>query len=401
MENYFENTKAQNQQILDELVAKAPSIEAANVLKWYDIAKSADINLKKIQESCKSNLEITAKYLKIDFDNAKKPELALMVLERLATLFLEPCRLCSNYYNVGLDVTPLLKCYFCGQGCHNDCYKTHQQCNNNGLFFICLSCESEEIKNKQLSKKKSKPVDTVAASTQTVPVIDNTPPITAPKKTMQERSYGKICDQFMLNTCPYGISGKGCEFYHPKICRSYVRFGPHGKRGCNKGASCDYFHPKLCNKSLKPISQRVCANLSCPFFHLPRTKRHVPSYHKINSQHDSGGQLNSQVETNNSRSNAFQPGSEKVIHDSAQQRSSHKVLTDPFLGNLIRNLVKESLQMEIASFHNMAPTLAPYSPQGPPFLPGMSHFSQPFNQVPQTILGARQPQSQLSQQVGQ
>ena len=130
MENYYENTKVRNQQILDELIINAPVIEAANVLKWYDISKTANVNLKKIlQESSKPNLETTAKYLKIDHDNVKKPELAHMIIERVATLFLEPCRLCNNYYCIGLDDKPILKCYFCGQGCHNKCYKTQTLVN--------------------------------------------------------------------------------------------------------------------------------------------------------------------------------------------------------------------------------------------------------------------------------
>ena len=47
---------------------------------------------------------------------------------------------------------------------------------------------------------------------------------------MQEKSYGSICDQYMKRSCPLGTSGKGCAFYHPKMCKANVKFGPEGWR---------------------------------------------------------------------------------------------------------------------------------------------------------------------------
>ena len=122
MENYYENTKIENQHILNDLILNAPNAEAADTLKCYDIANTADANLKKInQERNKSNLESTANYLKIDYNNVKKSKLAFMIIEKVVTLLLEPCRLCKQYYSVKLNDEPLFKCYFCGQGCHGKC----------------------------------------------------------------------------------------------------------------------------------------------------------------------------------------------------------------------------------------------------------------------------------------
>ena len=185
---------------------------------------------------------------------------------------------------------------------------------------------------------------------------------------MLEKSYGAICDHYTKDTCAFGISGKGCESYHPKMCRRFVKFGSHGKRGCSKGTSCLYFHPKLCNKSLKPISQRVCTNQSCRYFHLPRTKRHQ-SYEKRGQTSTSFRQPNSRYTDRISR-----------------KENPHNVEQDPFLGNLIRNLVKESLQVELASFQNLAPKVT----QAPPFLPGMSHFTQPWNQAVPPVRSSQQ-----------
>ena len=65
-------------------------------------------------------------------------------MNKLAALLLEPCRLCNHYYNVGRCETPLLTCFFCGQGCHNNCYKEvvdHEQSTTPGVFYACISCE--------------------------------------------------------------------------------------------------------------------------------------------------------------------------------------------------------------------------------------------------------------------
>ena len=51
-----------------------------------------------------------------------------------------------------------------------------------------------------------------------------------PAKTMSETSYGTKCEKFLNNICPHGISGKGCDDYHPKMCKPFIRFGPGGKK---------------------------------------------------------------------------------------------------------------------------------------------------------------------------
>ena len=177
--------------------------------------------------------------------------------------------------------------------------------------------------------------------------------------------------------------GKGCDFYHPKLCRPFIKFGPHGKRGCKKGSSCSYFHPKLCYKSLKPISQRICTNQSCGFFHLPRTKRHIiqPSRerHVTKRQRDIDLSGTGRQPANNS---SFPPTME----------------SDPFLGNMIRNLVKESIEIELASIRNLAPSHLRAQP--PPFLPGLSHFSEPWKQTVPPVQSSQQQPSSMSQLPG-
>ena len=196
---------------------------------------------------------------------------------------------------------------------------------------------------------------------------------------MQETSYGSICKEYTENRCPFGISGKGCDFYHPKLCRPYVKFGSYGKRGCKKGSSCSFFHPKLCNKSLKPVSQRICTNQSCMFFHLPRTKRHnvnKPTLEKPSKRHSDAHQNGHRFENQN-------PKIPLVEHD-------------PFLGNMIRNIVRESIQVELAALQNMAPNQM----KAPPFLPGMSHFSEPWKTVAPTMSSQQTLPNTMTQAVG-
>ena len=54
----------------------------------------------------------------------------------------------------------------------------------------------------------------------------------------------KVCRHYLTKTCKYGVIGDGCNFSHPKKCRT-------SSRGCTKGKKCDFFHPPLCWSSVK------------------------------------------------------------------------------------------------------------------------------------------------------
>ena len=53
-----------------------------------------------------------------------------------------------------------------------------------------------------------------------------------------------ICKFFSNGKCGFGISGKGCSKYHPRICIKRQKFGTHGRMGCNKGSNCEFFTPR-------------------------------------------------------------------------------------------------------------------------------------------------------------
>ena len=92
-----------------------------------------------------------------------------------------------------------------------------------------------------------------------------------------------VCNKLRHGTCPHGISGKTeykgkvCDFFHPKLCKKFIRNGPGGRYGCKKSQDdCPFFHPRLCQKSVK---FRKCLDRKCSRTHLKGTirKEYLPS----------------------------------------------------------------------------------------------------------------------------
>ena len=222
--------------------------------KWvicssYDISKSASDNCKKFQqESTRPLLIKTAEFLGCDTipKGMKKAEIAKLIIERLATLLLKPCRICIEYYAVNkLCDAPLMRCYFCGQGCHNDCYENAGAVA--GMFFICMSCEHEEKENLKLntdcvkpSTRRPKTAEEHSQEHAPAELVYNEGRSGAPKDS-SSISHGKkktpsICKFFKKGSCKYGLSGTSggkCKYHHPKICHKYANYGKFGEKGCN------------------------------------------------------------------------------------------------------------------------------------------------------------------------
>ena len=82
-----------------------------------------------------------------------------------------------------------------------------------------------------------------------------------------------VCPLLPKQECPHGItglSGGPCEHYHPTWCRRFMRNGPKGKRGCDKGDDCRFFHPQLCHNALVTMA---CYNQDCKLIHIRGVKR--------------------------------------------------------------------------------------------------------------------------------
>ena len=73
------------------------------------------------------------------------------------------------------------------------------------------------------------------------------------------------CNFYQKNICEFGISGKGCQYFHQKPCSKLLQKGI-----CQMEGRCPFFHPPMCKFSL---NRRLCTNLKCNFMHVRGTKR--------------------------------------------------------------------------------------------------------------------------------
>ena len=91
------------------------------------------------------------------------------------------------------------------------------------------------------------------------------------------------------NRCKHGISGKNCDYRHPKPCKKCMTFGDKAKNGCSKCRTCEFLYPKVCRTS---INKQECFNDNCKFMHinLKGTKRQKPINENITSQTNPQGQ---------------------------------------------------------------------------------------------------------------
>lgn len=282
MENYFEETREQNQVILMGLcedAAKEVSDEVGNVLRSYDIFKSAKNNTYSLMKYKKPVLTEAAQFLRIDTDNMNKDVMVSSIIDKIAALFLEPCRKCKSYYSVKRCDVPKFTCFFCGQGCHDTCYSQQNDELNSahGMFYACISCE-------QSRGTKRKLYSGYPPLTETEKVQDDAPD--APKKKA-------MCRFFKKGSCKHGSDGKTngeCKFDHPNVCEKYTNYGKFSRYGCND-QECDKVHPKICYKG---VNTGACYDKYCKYFHgsCIKRKRDKPLenpqrlHRNPNSQHD-------------------------------------------------------------------------------------------------------------------
>ena len=80
----------------------------------------------------------------------------------------------------------------------------------------------------------------------------------------------KTCRFYRNGTCKHGVSGRNCEFEHPKMCEKLLKHGTRQPHGCNQGRKCEKFHPKMCPTS---INKQECFDSKCRLRHVRGTKR--------------------------------------------------------------------------------------------------------------------------------
>ncbi|MGB1915918.1 MAG: hypothetical protein ACPHL3_08115, partial [Paracoccaceae bacterium] len=102
---------------------------------------------------------------------------------------------------------------------------------------------------------------------------DSTDLQTGPKEEHSKIKSRTTCRFFINGNCKHGISGRECNFNHPKLCKKYTHHGTRQPRGCNLGKKCEFLHPKMCFDSMR---KGECYSESCRYNHIKGTRRHPP-----------------------------------------------------------------------------------------------------------------------------
>ena len=172
---------------------------------------------------------------------------------------------CKQCNDVIIRDSNALECDKCSSWCHIACTNVPEAlydllvCNNleDGIKWFCHDCRVASVD----SHESTVPANNLNNSGD---VITNSGDVTV-----------AVCNKLKIGTCPHGITGKTlvigkkCDFAHPKLCKKYIRNGPHGRFGCN-GSGCNLLHPMLCNDSVR---NRKCHKPNCKLYHLRWTER--------------------------------------------------------------------------------------------------------------------------------
>ena len=192
---------------------------------------------------------------------------------------------CTTCNSVCDETKPAIQCNLCQKWCHSSCTDLTEE-EFNGLkisgeksWWFCGTCIPTINKFIAMTENQNlvvTPTNHTPSSTQcdTSKVPANPITLSTGFTGAEER---EICPKFRRGKCPHGlsgrteVSGKLCEYEHPKRCRKFCSYGSRSRFGCSKGKNCEYFHPILCKYS---VQQGICTNLDCTFTHLKNTKRY-------------------------------------------------------------------------------------------------------------------------------
>ena len=210
------------------------------------------------------------------------------------------CQNCDDEYIHAAAVNSegnSVSCFLCNRHSHKTCYADETE-PKKGFHFICSICvEKAQQKAETLDTSLTQLVSQV--ETQLPPGQSQIPAGQPNRNTEKPASYAssdsfhnhssatnaddedrrgterkksdeKICPMYMENTCPHGISGKGCSFKHPPRCFRYSKHGEDRWKGCTRGSRCWYFHPRLCQNS---VTMKICLTKTCKEVHLIGTTR--------------------------------------------------------------------------------------------------------------------------------
>ena len=186
----------------------------------------------------------------------------------------------------------------------------------------------------------------------------------------------KTCSHYKNNGCKYGISGKGCDFFHPKRCSKLMNHGTKSKKGCNLGRKCPAFHPKMCPMS---ISKLECFDTKCNLCHVKGTKRKkeppTPQTKKaeITSNKPTAGDSMKKSGNHEQKEMSNVPNDIKSLHQSFLDQIS-----------LLRQEFQEAMDQKMNTLLQAPHPRNPFQPQfQPQTTPNLLHQYPPFQLQPQ------------------
>ena len=316
-----DNINEANANILALLVVKADAEEhckeVKDCLRAYKLNHQTKMLEAAFNKFNKDTLIKTLDFLNVTSDNIikyKKQRIVTELICRIENLLLDQCGICGNQFATELNEKLLLQCKLCGQNAHLACLKTllgesyHEELTSedvlrlinplklDGLHYLCSSCSKSTIpsddgkiegsKSQEMGgNSKDKGEVVVTSQRQQTEGIDQSlkelDPSTHEEDDKPWRERNDLCNLFLQSKCPFGITGKKCNNFHPKVCNPYRKNGSHPKYGCRKGNACTFYHPDICPNSMK---SHTCLNQECAYrWHLPRTVR-VSNNRKRHSQ---------------------------------------------------------------------------------------------------------------------
>lgn len=330
---------------LTEIITATNSEKVKQVLNVYDPASTSDeIRDRMVNESKGVDLSETITHLKTFKDKypiltqqvgpnyQNKNKMASDIYEFLERLKSADCRVCKKEYlpveaeNVNNNDTA---CQLCNRHCHKECYSDREINPEIGVFYLCTLCSINLKQLKEIPRPETeKPEDEeqnedhqpTGHNDQQQPLQPDAhnenngqppPPGTRqdttalqdnqmqrqPSPPPHEDENREICPLLLEAGCPFGLRGTGCNFYHPRSCFYYTKYGEDPFDGCRRRKRCRYLHPKLCSNS---VNLKICLNAECKQVHVRGTQRRQSTHHDI---HPKPKPQNTFAPWNNSQSN--------------------------------------------------------------------------------------------------
>ena len=203
-------------EVLVELCANAPTTEVRDTLCLYDPRLDSRALERQVNKSSKSALVVSLTHLGVPgMQDYNKETCVSSLICRLQNLMPDQCELCKQRYCVKLADIPLLSCKICGQGSHDSCIMDHLKISDSdhdsltpskaweqvnpsilrGVHYLCAACEENNIPAEEAGKLKKKLKSTPhEGEVDEIPVDDQDPtqPVFTQDDSISESPLGSL-----------------------------------------------------------------------------------------------------------------------------------------------------------------------------------------------------------------